>query len=197
MESEMPQRFTWLNCFSPSHLHRVFDRQNTDGIGENIIIFVLFQILLHYVHALGHESVLANNQNTIRHIEYNETVIKCARGYVIVFTLMKVLDYPYGIRLNHNGLKTTIHYVMIGVRTIIGLYFFLEILSRQIWIISSTFYIVFTNWWTFDFEQRRFICPPKYSIFNCLLFWSLWMVIMSVISALIRNSMEIFSCESE
>ena len=164
---------------------------------ENIAMFVFFQTLLHYVHTLGAEAVMADNQNTIRHIEYNETVIKCARAYIIVFSLMKMLDYPYGIRLNHNGLKTTIHYVMIGVRTIIGLYFFLEILSKQIWIISNTFYIVFTNWWAFDFEQQRFICPPKYSKFNCALFWSLWLMIMRMINLLIRNSMEIFSCESE
>ena len=166
-------------------------------MGENIIFFVFLTALLHTVRALGAESVLANNQNTMRHMEYNEAVTKCVRGYVIVFTTMKILDYPYGIRLNHRGLKTTIHYVMIGLRTIIGLYFFLEILSKQIWIITNTFYIVFTNWWTFDFEQRRFICPQKYSKFNCVLFWSLWVMIISVIRSLIRNSMEIFSCESE
>ena len=166
-------------------------------MGENIIFFAFLTALLHTVRALGAESVLANNQNTMRHMEYNEAVIKCVRGYVIVFTTMKILDYPYGIRLNHRGLKTTIHYVMIGLRTIIGLYFFIERLSKQIWIITNTFYIVFTNWWTFDFEQRRFICPPKYSKFNCVLFWSLWIMIISVIRSLIRNSMEIFSCESE
>ena len=58
---EIPQRFTWLNCFSPSHLHRVFDRQNTDGMGENIIFFGFLTILLHTVRALGADSVLANN----------------------------------------------------------------------------------------------------------------------------------------
>lgn len=166
-------------------------------MGENALFYLLLTILIHTVRMMGSESVEVGNQNTIRHMQYNEAVIKCVRGYVIVFSLMKILDYPYGIRLNHRGLKTSIHYAMIGVRTIIGVYFFVEILSKQIWIITHTFYIVFTNWWEFDFDKKRFICPPKYSKFNAILFWSLWLMIMSVIRSLIRNSMEIFSCESE
>lgn len=109
---------------------------------------------------------------------------------------MKILDYPYGYRLNLNGLKTTIHYAMIGVRTIIGLYFFVDILTKQIWIISNTFFIVFTNWWTFDFEQRKFIIPT-FSHFNMVVCWILWLMIISVITALQRNCMEIFSCDQQ
>lgn len=91
-------------------------------------MFGFFQALLFCVHKFGEEPIVRNNQYTISHVEYNEKVISCAQGYIIVFSLMKILDYPYGIRLNHRGLKTTIHYVMIGVRTIIGTYFFVEIL---------------------------------------------------------------------
>lgn len=93
-------------------------------------MFAICEVMLHYVHKFGEQSVLLKNNYTIRHVEYNEAVIKCARGYIIVFSLMKVLDYPYGYRLNLNGLKNTIHYIMIGVRTIIGLYFFFEILFK-------------------------------------------------------------------
>jgi hypothetical protein len=115
----------------------------------------------------------------------------------MVFTLMKILDYPYGIRLSHNGLKTSIHYLMIGVRTLFGTYFFVDILFKQIWIISNTFIIVFTNWWTFDFEKRTIQTPKDISRFNLVLCWILWVIIISVISALQRNCIDIFQSESE
>lgn len=149
----------------------------------NLALFTICEMLLACVRKFGETAVLENNEHSLRHIEYNEAVIKCARGYIIVFSLMKVLDYPYGIRLNHSGLKTTIHYVMIGVRTIIGLYFFVEILSKQIWIIFNTFFIIFTNWWKYD-ELKEYKLVQSNSPFNMVLCWILWFMIISVISAL-------------